>query len=213
MKPGGNNKQPKEKFNIEVLEKSFNMVQDSLEGHQYDGYEWIVGSIDPTNQDIRFPKKNTVTPQFSDHEELAQWYRKKPTKYRQVANNEDEKKYLEDARYYSSHSDIRSHSLYFSRCFEKNCIRCTRHHEKNPLPPDFDKKLGLPNKKENNALWFTLEEDPKFPGHFKTYKQLVEDLEENPQKKYQPDEELPLKPHSRCLVWYIVLVTLIKFQF
>ena len=87
----------------------------------------------------------------------------------------------------------------FSRCYRKTCQRCVDQHIKHPVPDQSEEKLGLPLRYNNGALWYTLEDDSKNEGHYKTFLQLEEDIRKS-KEKLLPDTDLIEGPHPRCQV-------------
>ena len=117
-------------------------------------------------------------PKYTDNSQIGDFYRRKPfKKYQDSQKTPQERAYLKDLKYFNSHSDVRNHTIMFSRCYQKTCQRCVDHHIKHPVPDQFEEKLGLPSLSNNGALWYTLEDDSENEGHYKTYLQLEEDIQ------------------------------------
>ena len=75
---------------------------------------------------------------------------------------------------------------------------CTEHKSRNPLPKDFWKKLNLPTKDKNDALFFQPTMDPKLPGHNLTFLDSARALKKNLNMKIQPDCDLDDGNPKRC---------------
>ena len=71
----------------------------------------------------------------------------------------------------------------------KECLQCKEFHKENPVPKDFLKVLGLPNRNRNGASAF-VPEVSQLEGKNKTYIEQYKSLEENPTKQIKPDSDL-----------------------
>lgn len=77
---------------------------------------------------------------------------------------------------------------------------CREHRGKNPIEKNFWKKLKLPSREKNGALFYQPTEDPNFPGHNLTFLQQQEQLKKNPDLQIKPDSDLDDGKAKRCQV-------------
>ena len=73
---------PEEKINKEVLSNAISIVADALEDYKYNSHKWNVGKINPNTNEIQIEDQCFQFPIFN--EEIGDWYRKPPRKYRLV---------------------------------------------------------------------------------------------------------------------------------
>ena len=78
------------------------------------------------------------------------------------------------------------------------CKSCDEFYETAELPAEFQDKLLLPNKQNNGALWYEPEQDPKHPGHFKTFLAQREEFKTDRMKQIKPDSNISDGPALRC---------------
>ena len=186
-----------DKINKEVYREIQSKVADMLKDFSFDGYDWLVGQVDPESQAVEVTG-DRYPPHFTDHEDLRAYCGKKLSKKNRQQFVGPENKMFKESKYFNSHVDVRNHMMIFQRCFAKDCKPCLEHHKKNPIPEDFYTKMNLPTRERNGALFFVPELDETNPGHFKTYLQMCLEMTANPNRKYAPDSEQPDGPHSRC---------------
>ena len=197
---GRSSKKPHEKINIPFYKDCQQTISEMLSDFAFDGFPWKIAQVDPETQMIQIDGKE-YKPDFDDQENLRKFYGKTLSKKVNTNFTGEEKEYLNSAKYYSSHADVRSHAIFLQRCTDKKCKPCQRYYSNNPLPKDFIKNLKLPTK-ENGALFLVPENHSNGDGSFKTYLEASSEIEsarsQGLEKKYKPDSELPLPPKSRC---------------
>ena len=92
------------------------------------------------------------------------------SKNRVAFNSEKDKELATEYSYTLDHSDVWKHSIFRARCPQYDaCKSCDDFYDMVELPPKFQERLRLPNKKNNGALFYEPEPDPKHPEHYRTF--------------------------------------------
>ena len=105
----------------------------------------------------------------------------------------------EELKIFYKHCDDRLHSYVFRKCHPKDANKCKYCKEN---PPRGSKELWetLP-KKSSGGLFYDVEEDPLFPGHYTTLLQDVKnvyDIKIKPDNMFKNDEKFQRSEEKNC---------------
>ena len=137
---------------------------------------------------------------YYDLEDVKKIHKGTPSnKNRTQFNTDKERELNEEWKFTNYYADLRQHQIFLARCPQYNaCKSCDEFYETAELPAEFQDKLLLPNKQYNGALWYEPEQDPKHPGHFKTYLAQREEFKTDRMKQIKPDSNISDGPALRC---------------
>lgn len=160
---------------------------------------WRNVVVKPNSDSVDIDKKQIENDFYSDIDKVRLFYNKKTTKKSMSSLSTEDESFLKEYNFFIDHADFRKHAIYFARCPSFNaCDSCQDYYDSTDLPVNFEEKMGLPNKKNNNALFFEPEEDPSNPGHFKTFLQQRKEFIEDKLQKIKPDSNITDGPVEQC---------------
>ena len=119
-------------------------------------------------------------------------------KYRAEVITDEERKLLEEYKFFVKYADVWKHAIYYSRCPSYNVCDSEKYFETAYLLENFEEELYLPTKQNNGALFFEPEKDPDHPGYFKTFLQQENEFARDKIKTILPDSNISDGPADRC---------------
>ena len=194
-------KSPSENIDLDFLDQCFETVTNALEDYKFgEDTKWRNVVVKPNSNEVVIDDEEIKNDYYSDMDDVRKFHIKKVSKKnRDEMQTEKEKELLKEYKFFVKHSDVRKHAIYFARCPKYNaCDDCEKYHERVNLPEDFEEIINLPNKANNEALFFEPEEDPDHKGHYKTFLTLAKEFAEDKFKTFKPDSNITDGPVDRC---------------
>ena len=171
---------------INSLEK----VKDLFADHTYCGRPWETTVVYPDATEIELGGEKVKNDFYTDFPAVQKFYQgQKSEKWLQNVKGEDAK-LLKEAKFIWAHTQKTSHQIIITRCEHGNeCPDCKRWRRRKPSRVHLHKKLDLPTQRQHGTRFFVAEDDPRFPGKYKTYLQQEEELRLGVLTKAVPDNE------------------------
>ena len=149
----------------EVLDQAIDILTNTIDGKKFNSFPVIPVPVHCNAEEINIAGVICDHKIFDELEANKDFYDSNLSQRRIQAKNPQT---LEEARMITKHMDKRSHSIFFRKCMkelgDKPCKHCLK------FPPTISQSVikDLP-RRDSGGLFYDVVEDPKHPGHNKTF--------------------------------------------